>query len=835
MLKKLAGTAMGALLCVSLVIGAAPHKASVPKSATAPEKSAQTLAQPIAAANDDELSAYLFVHFVGNEGDATQEQVYFSVSKNGTQWKTLNGIKPVLSVTKALQNQDGTNGTGGIRDPHIIRAPEGVEGYTGKKFYMIATDLSIFNIDYDWTGSQTNGSQSIVIWDSDDLVNWSAPRLRRIARSNATCAWAPESVWDEERQAFMVFWASKSKEDWTHRLYRCYTTDFDTFTEPEVYIERDGSRIDTTFIKEGEYYYRFTKNEETSCVYLEKSTSLSGNFEYVNTYTINGKPYTESSGYEGPTIYKLNGEDKWCLLLDNFAKSAGYKPFVTDDITTAHFTSADAFDFGGVKFRHGTVMPITRGEYNGLIDKWENGDDPFEEDVTSGELVYSLDFENNLNAGTGTVQKAATGTGALTYVDGVKGGKAVQLSKSGSGAYVTLPNEALVGYPSVTVSFAVYVKDDNPSWLFYASPSNDGPSENKLNYFGIGWHLDGFEGIRVQPFLSRRDTRNDATIPGKNQWVHVTTVFHVDSTELYINGEWSGKVASDISMKRLLNLYKNDNSKTPVAYLGRAMWGGGEHSSAAMDCFKIHNYAMSEAEVATLYGSDMGVTVEQTEAQKIYSLDIGTNSVSTGSGSSIVTTVKGTGLTYGNDGHGHNAVTFSNNNSITLSTLGLTGTKEFSVTFAAKGRPGTAGGDLSSWLFFLTENNNDTVYNSEKYLGICWQGKNNGQIRAERYYGGRGTAALESPVAQDEWVYVTVVYRERSTCLYINGQLVVREASTVNLSNLLKSTSIIQLGKANWKSDGKYEYANASLSCFEIYSGALSDSKITELYNSWNA
>ena len=153
MMKKLVGTAMSALLCVSLVGGTA-----IAANAVAVPRNAEVYADAAATAEADQ-GAYLFVHFIDEEQTVDKEQVYFSVSKNGTNWKTLNNVKPVLD-TKSL---DGS--TGGIRDPHIIRSPQ------GDTFYMIATDMSIYNLGLKvggskWGESQSNGSQSIVIWES---------------------------------------------------------------------------------------------------------------------------------------------------------------------------------------------------------------------------------------------------------------------------------------------------------------------------------------------------------------------------------------------------------------------------------------------------------------------------------------------------------------------------------------------------------------------------------------------------------------------------------------------------------------------------------------------
>ena len=102
---------------------------------------------------------------------------------------------------------------------------------------------------------------------------------------------------------------------------------------------------------------------------MMKSTSLSDGWEEVDTYKLNNVPGNTVTGYEGPTIYKLNGENKWCLLLDYYSKSQGYKPFITSDITKGEFTSATDFTFDA-KYRHGTVMPITQAEYEALIAKY---------------------------------------------------------------------------------------------------------------------------------------------------------------------------------------------------------------------------------------------------------------------------------------------------------------------------------------------------------------------------------------------------------------------------------------------------------------------------------
>ena len=321
-------------------------------------KGLSTMTKPVTKSVSD--GAYLFVHFVGTESNANQEQIYFSVSQDGSTWKTLNGGAPVLTSSV---------GERGVRDPFIQR---GVDG----KYYIIATDLSIYNRRGDkdrWSTCQTAGSKSIVVWESDDLVNWSEANLVEVADEKAGCTWAPESIYDPEKEMYMVFWASKVSDDnySKQRIYRSYTKDFKTFTPAEVYIDNETSAIDTTILENDGVYYRFTKDETYSAVTMMRSTSLSEGWEDVATYTINGSEGNKVIGYEGPTIYKLNGEDRFCLLLDYFSKSQGYKPFITDDITRGSFVSATDFSFD-TTYRHGTVMPITSKEYKALVEKYGN-------------------------------------------------------------------------------------------------------------------------------------------------------------------------------------------------------------------------------------------------------------------------------------------------------------------------------------------------------------------------------------------------------------------------------------------------------------------------------
>jgi len=75
-------------------------------------------------------------------------------------------------------------------------------------------------------------------------------------------------------------------------------------------------------------------------------------------------------GYEGPECYCIKpaaaGKPAtWCLILDNYAKGAGYKPFVTDDLGSGQFKPGEGFVFP-FPLRHGCSLPISAAEYERL-------------------------------------------------------------------------------------------------------------------------------------------------------------------------------------------------------------------------------------------------------------------------------------------------------------------------------------------------------------------------------------------------------------------------------------------------------------------------------------
>jgi hypothetical protein len=324
--------------------------------------------------SQEPFAGYLFVHFTG-EDDADGEAVHFAVSRgaDALHYDDLDGGRPVLRWTR---------GSGGVRDPFVVRSPR--DG----RFFLLATDLAIHR-DGDWDAAQRTGSRAIVVWESPDLVRWSEPRSVTLVPETAGDAWAPEAVWDEERGEFFVFWAStlyapddpEHRGESYHRMLGASTRDFVTFSEPRVWSDPGHSVIDSTVVAHDGRYYRFTKDERTPSsstpsskfITVERSTDLrSTSYEPVTDGVgrgADGGPGVEHG--EGPAVVRSLTDDRWYLFIDEFG-GRGYVPFWSTDLDASVWTMAEDHRLP-TRARHGSVLPITRTEHEALLRTWGPG------------------------------------------------------------------------------------------------------------------------------------------------------------------------------------------------------------------------------------------------------------------------------------------------------------------------------------------------------------------------------------------------------------------------------------------------------------------------------
>lgn len=346
---------LAAILASAAVLASSTAMAGAAPPGTEPSAHAAEPAQ-------EPYAGYLFTYFTG-EGTANGEQVYFALSQGDDplRWRELNGGAPVLTSTL---------GEHGVRDPFLIRSPE------GDRFFLIGTDLRIYG-NGDWDRAQRHGSKSIVVWESSDLVNWSPQRLVRVSPDTAGNTWAPEAVFDPTLGRYVVFWASKlyAENDpghtgnTHHRMMYATTRDFQTFGPARIWHDPGYSVIDSTVIEHEGTFYRFTKDERdpsgaSPCgkfIVAERSTALLDPDYELITECI-GRGAIDRG--EGPTVFMSNTEEKWYLFIDEFG-GRGYVPFESTDLDSGVWTTPSSYALPSSP-RHGTVIPVTAEEYERL-------------------------------------------------------------------------------------------------------------------------------------------------------------------------------------------------------------------------------------------------------------------------------------------------------------------------------------------------------------------------------------------------------------------------------------------------------------------------------------
>ncbi|WP_329046164.1 family 43 glycosylhydrolase [Amycolatopsis sp. NBC_01488] len=534
------------------------------------------------------LAGYSFFYFTG-EGTSDGEQIYSALSKGNDplNWTELNHGRPVLKSSL---------GELGVRDPFILRSPD------GDKFYLLATDLRIY-AGRGWDAAQRTGSRSIMVWESTDLAHWSRQRSVQVSPPTAGNTWAPEASWDAQRGTYVVYWASKlyAENDPNHtgdsynRMMYATTRDFVTFSAPQVWNDPGYSVIDSTVVKDQGTYYRFTKDERnntssTPCskfITEEKSTDLlDPHYGFVADCI--GKATATSPGLsagEGPTGFKSNTENKWYLFIDEFG-GRGYVPFESTDLNSGQWTMSAGAHLPASP-RHGTVLPVTQAEMNRLSAP------PAPVRADANGLVAHWP----LNAKSGQVAADTTGhgydgalAGDVSWADG-------SLAFGGANGHVQLPNNLLTGADAATVSADVLVDpaQQTPYFLWgLGNTAKDGTGDGYL--FTTGGTASG--GLRGAIATGNWTTEQQVAATGglpRGVWKNLTLTVGDGVAVLYLDGVEVGRNANATIKPSDLG-----GGVTAANYLGRSVYAGDKYFKGKMKDVRLYDRALSGLEVASL-------------------------------------------------------------------------------------------------------------------------------------------------------------------------------------------------------------------------------------------
>ena len=342
--------------------------------------------------SEDDFGGYLFAHFIG-EQEENQEQIYFALSEDGLNFKDTNGGKPVICSNV---------GEKGVRDPYLYRS------YEKDRFFLIATDLSIYNRggwfqnEQGYYDASTTGSSNLVLWESEDLINWGEARLLPVAPENAGMAWAPEMIYYEETGEYIIYFSSsimnketKMKEK-PNTIFYVTTRDFVHFSDTNIFIDNqtdpDGKAreiIDTTLLKIGDTYYSASKDgdnaEENGGIRIIKMKTLLDKDSWEKVLNLEeigldisglGIKALNNGDLEGPELFVINKKDRvnkdipeYGIMMDRFQADLGYLPLITTDIedktnskNSWKVLGKDEYSFDKLKKRHGTILNITYEE-----------------------------------------------------------------------------------------------------------------------------------------------------------------------------------------------------------------------------------------------------------------------------------------------------------------------------------------------------------------------------------------------------------------------------------------------------------------------------------------
>lgn len=286
---------------------------------------------------------YLFCYFVGNMPE--EERVHFAVSEDGYHFNALNNNNAVIYQKLGKKC---------CRDPFIFRDED-------NKFHIIATDM---RSEDGWCNNN-----SLVIWDSDDLITWKNERIIDFSQlestRNADRVWAPEVLFDKSRKEYMIYWTHHNRSDELDTVtWFAYTKDLTTLTtEPQVLFRPKSGMcaIDADIIEKDGKFYLYEADGEKEAICYAVSSSPDGPYYEPDE----NKVSVSSVALEGNCIYNIHGTDKYVMIADQF-RNGGY--FMQETTDMIHFTKVDklSFSLDHLRPRHGSMLLITDSEYERL-------------------------------------------------------------------------------------------------------------------------------------------------------------------------------------------------------------------------------------------------------------------------------------------------------------------------------------------------------------------------------------------------------------------------------------------------------------------------------------
>ena len=314
--------------------------------------------------------SYLLVYFKDDT-----HGLYMATSADGYTFVDVNNGRPVVAGDTIASQK-------GIRDPHIARGPDGA-------FYLAMTDLHIFGREagYRETPWERDGNahgwgnnRGFVLMKSFDLIRWTRANVfveESFPDLNVSCAWAPETIYDEKEGKMMLYFTMRLDNGKT-KLYYAYTDDDFTklVTRPRLLFEYPDTNVqvldaDITALPDGRFCMMYVAQERPGGIKMAFSDRINGGYVYEPRQVD-----AEEGACEAPNVWRRG--DKWVLMYDIFSiqpHNFGFRE-TTDFVNfknLGHFNKGTMRATNFISPKHGAVISIAPDEAARLWEYWSAG------------------------------------------------------------------------------------------------------------------------------------------------------------------------------------------------------------------------------------------------------------------------------------------------------------------------------------------------------------------------------------------------------------------------------------------------------------------------------
>lgn len=455
--------------------------------------------------------------------------------------------------------------------------------------------------------------------------------------------------------------------------------------------------------------------------------------------------------------------------------------------------------------------------------------------------VLDLEFEGNLEDGSGTIEGISITGNGYDYVAGVNGGQALSLTGD---THVVLGNDVKLQPKDLTLSF--WIKPNE------AMSGEQIITWNKDEYYTDGWYLSSLNdntplALSVGPANTNGQPYN-VTVTGSRseffpvgEWTHIVVTYDSSTkdVQIYRNGtaqtttvaygygENSGSGATGV-------LGQNENMEKSIGYNGPKHNQASSCLKAALDHYELWNDVASADQAQALYEEGKAAAPEQTLTGQVLDLEFEEN-LTDGTGKNNDIEFSGNGHSWVEGANGGKALSLTGGTYVDLGTNKELQPENLTLSFWIKPNAALTGEQIITWNknewwtdgWYLSSLNDTTPLTFS--IGPANRDKQPYNIKVS------GSRSEFFPVG--EWTHIVVTYdsRTKEAQIYRNG---LAQATQVayGLDSSIGATGVIGSDETMQKSIGyngpKYNgaYLNAALDHYELFADTATAEEAMALY-----